>query len=111
MKNGTQDRIKWTGQVPPGHRRAKIVCTIGPASDTEEMIRELMLRGMAVARLNFSHGSHQDHARVIRGLLKAAGTTSTAGATNFMRLITAGQGQSRSQKKNASEAKGRKRHG
>jgi pyruvate kinase len=49
-------------------RRAKIVCTIGPASDTEEMMRELMLRGMNVARLNFSHGSHEDHARVIRRL-------------------------------------------
>jgi len=54
-------------------RRAKIVCTIGPASDTEEMMRELMLRGMNVARLNFSHGSHDDHARVIRRLRKVAG--------------------------------------
>ena len=53
-------------------RRAKIVCTIGPASDTEEMMRELMLRGMNVARLNFSHGSHDDHARVIRRLRKVA---------------------------------------
>src|SRR5271157_3454523 len=53
-------------------RRAKIVCTIGPASDSEEMIRELMLRGMNVARLNFSHGSHDDHARVIRRLRKVA---------------------------------------
>jgi pyruvate kinase len=54
-------------------RRAKIVCTIGPASDTEEMMRELMMRGMNVARLNFSHGSHEDHARVIRRLRKVAG--------------------------------------
>src|SRR5271169_6187450 len=57
----------------PLRRRAKIVCTIGPASDTEEMMRELMLRGMNVARLNFSHGSHEDHARVIRRLRKVAG--------------------------------------
>ena len=56
----------------PLRRRAKIVCTIGPASDTEEMMRELMLRGMNVARLNFSHGSHQDHARVIHRLRKVA---------------------------------------
>ena len=56
----------------PLRRRAKIVCTIGPASDTEEMMRELMLRGMNVARLNFSHGSHQDHARVISRLRKVA---------------------------------------
>src|SRR5271169_5672436 len=57
----------------PLRRRAKIVCTIGPASDTEEMMRELMLRGMNVARLNFSHGTHEDHARVIRRLRKVAG--------------------------------------
>src|ERR1700678_3585106 len=53
-------------------RRAKIVCPIGPASDTEEMMRELMLLGMNVARLNFSHGTHEDHARVIRRLRKVA---------------------------------------
>src|SRR5271167_2883364 len=56
----------------PSTRRAKIVCTIGPASNSEEMMRELMLRGMNVARLNFSHGSHQDHARVIHRLRKVA---------------------------------------
>ena len=53
-------------------RRAKIVCTIGPASNSEEMIRELMLAGMDVARLNFSHGTHDDHAEVIRRLRKVA---------------------------------------
>ena len=56
----------------PLRRRAKIVCTIGPASQTEEMIRELMLRGMNVARLNFSHGTHKDHAQVIQRLRKVA---------------------------------------
>jgi pyruvate kinase len=53
-------------------RRAKIVCTIGPASNSEEMIRELMLAGMDVARLNFSHGEHQEHAAVIQRLRKVA---------------------------------------
>ncbi len=53
-------------------RRAKIVCTIGPASNSEEMIRELMLAGMDVARLNFSHGTHEDHAKVIARLRKVA---------------------------------------
>src|ERR1700742_1809750 len=53
-------------------RRAKIVCTIGPASNSEEMIRELMLAGMDVARLNFSHGTHDDHAQVIARLRKVA---------------------------------------
>ena len=53
-------------------RRAKIVCTIGPASNSEEMIRDLMLRGMDVARLNFSHGTHEQHAVVIQRLRKVA---------------------------------------
>jgi pyruvate kinase len=45
-------------------RRAKIVCTIGPVTATPEKIRELVGAGMDVARLNFSHGTHADHARV-----------------------------------------------
>jgi len=42
-------------------RKTKIVCTIGPASDSEEMLKQMMLSGMNVARLNFSHGRHEDH--------------------------------------------------
>ncbi len=42
-------------------RRTKIVCTIGPASDSEAMLRALVHSGMNVARLNFSHGTHQEH--------------------------------------------------
>jgi len=45
--------------------RAKIVCTLGPASSTPERIGELIDAGMSVARLNFSHGSHDDHARML----------------------------------------------
>jgi pyruvate kinase len=44
-------------------RRAKIVCTLGPASATPERVRALVEAGMDVARLNFSHGSHADHER------------------------------------------------
>lgn len=42
-------------------RKTKIICTIGPSSESEEMVRKLCLAGMNVARLNFSHGSHEDH--------------------------------------------------
>ena len=46
-------------------RKTKIVCTIGPASNSEEMLRGLCLAGMNVARLNFSHGTHEDHKQKI----------------------------------------------
>jgi len=58
--------------APGLRRRAKIVCTIGPASNSEELIRDLMLRGMDVARLNFSHGTHEQHAVVMGRLRKVA---------------------------------------
>ena len=56
----------------PSVRRAKIVCTIGPACDSEDCIRDLMKLGMDVARLNFSHGTHPEHARRILRLRRVA---------------------------------------
>ncbi|MBM3219313.1 MAG: pyruvate kinase [Candidatus Rokubacteria bacterium] len=47
-------------------RRTKIVCTIGPASSSPEELDRLVKAGMDVARLNFSHGSHAEHAEVVR---------------------------------------------
>jgi len=53
-------------------RRAKIICTIGPACNTEAAMRDLLRLGMDIARLNFSHGTHQDHAHNIQRLRRAA---------------------------------------
>ena len=50
------------------HRRTKIVCTIGPSSSSEDALDRLVRAGMDVARLNFSHGTHAEHAEVIRRL-------------------------------------------
>ena len=46
-------------------RKTKIVCTIGPASQSSEVFEKLVLAGLNVARLNFSHGSHEEHAERI----------------------------------------------
>ncbi|NQV02172.1 MAG: pyruvate kinase, partial [Bacteroidia bacterium] len=51
-------------------RRTKIIATLGPASQSPEVIRQLILAGMDVARLNFSHGAYQDHAMAIGNLRK-----------------------------------------
>ncbi len=56
----------------PAARRAKIICTIGPACNSEALMRDLLRLGMDVARLNFSHGTHADHAHNIQRLRRAA---------------------------------------
>ncbi|MCG1636779.1 pyruvate kinase [Staphylococcus epidermidis] len=53
-------------------RKTKIVCTIGPASESEEMLEKQMNAGMNVARLNFSHGSHEEHKARIDTIRKVA---------------------------------------
>ncbi len=47
-------------------RRTKVVATIGPASSSKEMLKNLIQEGVDVCRLNFSHGSHEDHIKVIK---------------------------------------------
>jgi pyruvate kinase len=54
-------------------RHSKIVCTIGPATHTPRMIGRLFEAGMDVARLNFSHGTHEEHARTISMIRAASG--------------------------------------
>src|SRR5215813_9588667 len=53
-------------------RRAKIVCTLGPSSLSQEMLERLLEAGMDVARLNFSHGSHKQHAETIEKVRSAS---------------------------------------
>jgi pyruvate kinase len=62
--------------VSPGLRRTKIVCTIGPVSSTQEAMDRLVAAGMDAARLNFSHGTHEEHgerARLVRAAQERAG--------------------------------------
>lgn len=59
-------------------RKTKIVCTIGPASESMDKLRQLIKEGMNVARLNFSHGDYEEHAARIKNIRQAAeelGTT------------------------------------
>ncbi|MBU1144928.1 MAG: pyruvate kinase [Firmicutes bacterium] len=53
-------------------RKTKIICTIGPAIDSEIMIEKMIDAGMNVARLNFSHGTHEDHLKRIQMIRKIA---------------------------------------
>ncbi|MDX6532787.1 MAG: pyruvate kinase, partial [Gaiellales bacterium] len=52
-------------------RRTKIVCTIGPVSSAPEFIERMAWAGMDAARLNFSHGTRDDHLAVIHGVRRA----------------------------------------
>lgn len=53
-------------------KKTKIICTIGPACESKEMLNNLMKHGMNIARLNFSHGNHEDHAMRIKRIREVA---------------------------------------
>ncbi len=53
-------------------RKTKIICTIGPSSESEEKLKELMLAGMNVARFNFSHGTHEEHKEKFDRVIKVS---------------------------------------
>lgn len=56
------------GEALLNRRRVKIVCTVGPASDSPKLLEQMMRRGMDVARLNMSHGTQEWHARTLKAL-------------------------------------------
>ncbi len=56
-------------------KKAKIICTIGPASDSLEMLTKLAEAGMNIARLNFSHGTHEEHLQKIKRIRKVSKLT------------------------------------
>ena len=58
-------------------KKTKIVCTIGPGSESTETLTKLLEAGMNVARLNFSHGDHEEHHQCSETPYEADGHTST----------------------------------
>ena len=58
--------------MPSTRSRTKVVCTIGPSSASPEMLRALMVAGLDVARINFSHGTHDEHASRIADIRRIA---------------------------------------
>src|SRR5690606_36307919 len=79
VRSPSEPGVEFGGSPVPGPgldwldvRRAKIVCTLGPATDSPERMRELVAAGMDVARFNLSHGSHEEHEQRYRRLRAAA---------------------------------------
>ena len=68
QKLATADKPRYKGPV----RRTKIVCTLGPATESQEAIDKLVAAGMDCARLNFSHGDHEGHRTIAQRVRKAA---------------------------------------
>ncbi len=72
MRSAAKDAVIRKGGSMKTQRKAKIVCTIGPVSASDRMVERLILAGMDVARLNFSHGDHQFHGQLIERIRKIA---------------------------------------
>ena len=56
-------------------RKTKIVCTLGPATDDPDVLRTMIVSGLDVARLNFSHGDHEGHKTRIENVRRVCGET------------------------------------
>ena len=67
--------------MPFPANKTKIVCTIGPASDSPDMLQRMIRTGMNIARLNFSHGDFKSHAETIQKIRAAAKAVEIPNAT------------------------------
>ena len=68
-------------------RKTKIVCTIGPASTDEKIITDMCKAGMNVARLNFSHGTHEEQQKKIEGCFTEAIEIARVSGINLEKLV------------------------
>ena len=68
-------------------RKTKIVCTIGPSSENEVMIEKMIDAGMNVARLNFSHGSHDEHRNRIETIRRVAARMGSLGTLTISPFV------------------------
>lgn len=66
------------------YKKTKMICTIGPSSNTVEMLENLIKNGMTVARLNFSHGSHESHLGILNNVRQAIKNTQSEGRVGIM---------------------------
>lgn len=66
------------------YKRTKMICTIGPASNSVAMLQKLIERGMTVARLNFSHGNHESHLQILNNVRQAIRNTGSEGRVGIM---------------------------
>ncbi|KAF8728171.1 hypothetical protein HU200_018755 [Digitaria exilis] len=89
MNSQATSEITSQGVTANSRRKTKIVCTIGPSTNTSEMIWKLAETGMNVARLNMSHGDHQSHQKVI-DLVKEYNAQNTDGNIIAIMLDTKG---------------------
>jgi pyruvate kinase len=87
MYSEASSEIPSQAAIANSRRKTKIVCTIGPSTNTREMIWKLAETGMNVARLNMSHGDHQSHQKVIN-LVKEYNAQNTDGNVIAIMLDT-----------------------
>ena len=70
-KGSRIDLSNITGPTDSSNRKTKIICTLGPSCGTKEKLVEMLNAGMDVARLNFSHGDHESHGKMLETLREA----------------------------------------